>query len=89
MTFFYLISIILGVTFQNVIKKPYVQRTDGKGSYFFSLLVSLSAMLFFVFTTKEFKWDGGVIIYSVLFAIAYIIGTVFALGLYALCGEKC
>ena len=33
MTVFYLIAIIIGVTFQTVIKKPYAQKTNGKGPY--------------------------------------------------------
>ena len=49
MSVFYLITIILGVTFQNVVKKPYTQKTNGKGLFFFGCLVSLSAMLFFCY----------------------------------------
>ena len=32
-----LISIILGVSFQNVVKKPFSQKASGKGVYFFLL----------------------------------------------------
>lgn len=79
MSIFYLIMIIFGVTFQTVIKKPYTQKTSGKGPYFFSLLVSLSAMMFFVFTAKSFEFNIGVVIYAIAFAVAYIAATVFSL----------
>lgn len=78
MTVFYLTAIILGITFQNVIKKPYAEKTNGKGPYFFSLLISFSAMLFFVFTSNGFEWNKDVILYSTFFAVSYVIATVFA-----------
>lgn len=79
MSIFYLILIIFGVTFQTVIKKPYTQKTGGRGPYFFSFLVSLAAMLFFIFTAKGYEFDIRVVGYAVAFAIAYIVATVFAL----------
>lgn len=85
MTVFYLISIVLGISFQNIVKKPFTQKTSGKGSYFFSLLMSLAAMLFFVITSKEMAWNSGLIIYSVFFGLSYAVAKVS--GVYAVaCG---
>lgn len=83
MKFFYLISIILGCAFQNIIRKPYTQKTSGKGVYFFSLLSSLAAMLFFIITSNGFAWNKGLVIYSAIFALSYITGTVFSLAAVA------
>ena len=80
MRFFYLISIIFGVAFQNIIKKPYAQKTSGKGVYFFSLLSSLAAMLFFIITSNGFEWNKGLVVYSAFFALSYIVCTVFSLA---------
>ena len=79
MQYLYLATVIFGVSFQNIIKKPYTQKTHGKGSYTFGLLLSLSALLFFVITSKGLDFNTGLIPYSALFALSYILGTVFAL----------
>lgn len=76
MNVFYLISIILGVAFQNIIKKPYTEKTSGKGVYFFSLLTSLAAMLFFIITSRGFEWNEKLLLYAVLFALSYATTTV-------------
>lgn len=83
MNVFYLISIILGVAFQNIIRKPYTQKTSRKGVYFFGLLSSLAAMLFFIITSNGFEWNKGLVVYSVFFALSYIVGTVFNLAAVA------
>lgn len=76
MNFFYLISIILGSAFQNIVKKPFAQKTSGKGVYFFSLFSSLTAMLFFVIMSGGFEWNAELILYSALFALSYATATV-------------
>lgn len=79
MSVFYLVSIILGLAFQNVTQKAYAGKTTGKGPYFFSFLVSLSAMLFFIISSGSFSWNGGIVIYAALFAISYTTYTVSSL----------
>ncbi len=79
MQYLYLATVIFGVSFQNIIKKPYTKKTSGKGSYTFALLLGISALLFFVITSKGLDFNTGLIPYSVLFALSYILGTVFAL----------
>ena len=80
-----LISIILGVSFQNVARKPFSQRASGKGVYFFCLMTSLAAMIFFVVTSGGFEWNTGLIFYAALFALAYTVANIFGLEAVA-CG---
>ena len=77
MSIFYLTSIILGVAFQNVAKKPYTQKTQGRGVYIFSCMTSFVAMLFFIFTAGGFSFDAGLIFYAFLFAASYLSASVF------------
>lgn len=74
---FYLIAIILGLAFQNVAKKPYTEKAGGKGVYFFSLLTSLAAMVFFIATSGGFEWNSGLLVYSFMFALSYGLAVVF------------
>lgn len=67
----YLIFIILGVALQSVVKKPYTLKTDGKGTYFFNAILSLSAMLFFIVTAKNTTFNTAYVPYSIGFALAY------------------
>ena len=82
MAAFYLMSIILGISFQDVVKKSFIQKTSGKGLYFFGFLSSLAAMAFFLFTADNFRWNSGLILYSALFALSYISAATF--NLYAI-----
>ena len=86
MNIFYLISIIIGVSAQNIIKKPYTDKTNGKGVYFFSLLTSLSAMLFFVLISRGLNFEIRILPYSLLFALSYALTTVFSV-LSVACGS--
>ena len=86
MNIFYLIVIILGVSAQSVIKKPYTNKTGEKGAFFFSALVSFSAMLFFILTSAHKEWDLGIVPYSFAFATGY--ATSSAAGVMAIsCGS--
>ena len=73
-----LISIILGVSAQNIIKKPYTQKSDGKGAFIFGTMSSFAAMLFFVISSGGFKWEAGIIPYALGFALSYGMATVFS-----------
>lgn len=74
----YLSSIILGISAQNIFKRQYTDKTNGKGAYLFSALISLFAMLFFVVTSKGFQFEINVLPYALAFGFAYAIGTLFA-----------
>jgi drug/metabolite transporter (DMT)-like permease len=71
-----LISIIIGVAVQNIVKKPYTEKTAGGGAYFFSAAMGLFAMLFFLFTSTGLEWNGGIVLYSAGFALSYMLCTV-------------
>lgn len=80
MSVFYLLSIILGVTFQQVVRKPYTQKSGGKGVFFYSFMVSLAAMVFFIVSAGGFEWNVGIVPYSVCFALSYAVSTVFGVA---------
>jgi len=73
----YLLAIILGVSGQSIVKKPYTQKTNGAGVYFFNTLLSTVALLFFVVTSSKFSFDISFIPYSIGFAISYAVASVF------------
>ncbi len=72
-----LIAIILGVSGQNISKKPFTRKAKGKGVFFFSALVSFTAMLFFVITGKDLDFQLSYLPYSIGFAVPYAVGTLF------------
>lgn len=76
MNILYLVIIVLTLSMQNVTKKGYTQKSS-EGVYTFSVLTCLAAALFFVFTTKGFQWEIGVVPYAIAFAVAYCTFTVF------------
>ncbi len=73
----YLIAIILGVSGQNISKKPFTQKAKGKGVFFFGALVSFTAMLFFVITGKDLDFQLSYLPYSMGFAASYAVSTLF------------
>lgn len=74
----FLISIILGISGQNIVKKAYTEKTGENGVFLSSLLISVSATLFFVFTSKEFNFTASIIPYAIGFALSYAAATAFA-----------
>lgn len=73
----YLLAIILGVSGQNLAKKPYTQKVGDGGVYFFSAVLSIAALLFFVATSKTLNFDVSFLPYSIGFAVSYAVFTVF------------
>lgn len=73
----FLIAIILGVSGQNIVKKPYTQKMGGSGVYFFNAILSAAALLFFAVTATKLDFDLSFIPYSIGFATSYAIATVF------------
>jgi len=72
-----LVIVVLFCALQNVTKKSYGSGTNGGGTYFFSGLSTLFAMLFFIFTSKGFSFDATVIPYSLGFGLSYLVSLVF------------
>ena len=77
MDILYLLAIILGISGQSIVKKPYTQKTNGAGVYFFNTLLSAAALLFFVVTSSKFSFDISFIPYSIGFAVSFAVASVF------------
>lgn len=74
-----LIFVILATAFQNVVKKVYGNKTNGKGTYIFSSLVCVAAAIFFALTdTDGLTFSSSLIPYSLIFAVGYAAITVFS-----------
>ena len=83
---FYLIAIIVGVSGQSILKKPYTQKNGGNGVYFFIALVSAAAMAFFAVTSSKLQFNSAFLPYAVGFAAAYAISSIFGVLAIA-CGS--
>lgn len=77
MNVFYLITIILCLSMQNVAKKMYTQKSNG-GVYVFGVLTCFSAAGFFIVTSGGFEWNVKIIPYSLAFALAYCTTMIFS-----------
>lgn len=72
MQYFWLIVVVLLVSFQNIARKQYNTKIQTPNAFFFSAVTTLFALLFFVVMTKgQFSFDAGLLPYSVGFAIAH------------------
>lgn len=74
----YLVAIILGVSGQSILKKPYTQKVGGSGVYVFGTLTGLGALLFFVLTSSDLQFSTSFLPYSVGFAVSYAVSVAFA-----------
>lgn len=77
MQYILLICVIIFIPLQSVVKKPYTDKTKGKGAYTFTAMLSLTAFVFFLVTGKGFVWNTAYLPYSIGFAISYIFAGVF------------
>lgn len=74
-----LILVILATAFQNVVKKVYGNKTEGRGTYIFSSLVCVAAAVFFALTDSDgLSFSAELIPYSIVFAVGYAAITVFS-----------
>ncbi len=71
-----LISIVLGVSMQDVTKKIYNKKSSAPGTYFFVTLSALSAAIFFTLSSGSLNFNVSLIPYSIAFAMAYTAGVV-------------
>lgn len=80
-----LISIIVFVSTQNILKKEYNRKTTG-GAYFFASACAFSALLFFIATTEKASFEIGLLPYAIGFGLSYLSAVVF--GVLAIsCGS--
>lgn len=78
-----LISVVLGVTMQNVTKKMYNEKSAAPAHYFFVTISTAAAVLFFVLTSGQLSFDAKFLPYSIGFAVSYIaagVGSVLAIA---------
>lgn len=73
----YLVAIIIGVSGQNIVKKPYTQKVGDSGIFFFNAVLSAAALLFFIFTSSKLNFDTSFIPYSIGFAVSYAVASRF------------
>ena len=78
MKFLCLIPIILGISGQNIVKKMFSRKNGGKGVYTFSLLMALSAMMFFLVTSPGLQWVSGLVPYAFFFALTFGAAIIFS-----------
>ncbi len=78
MDYLLLISVIVLLPLQSIVKKPFTNKVHDKGAYTFTAILSLVALVFFVVTGKGFEWNVGYLPYSIGFAVSYIAANVFA-----------
>lgn len=82
----YILIIVVGITVQNAVRKPYTDKNGGRGSLFFSGVSSLFALLFFLVTASGLSFNIKILPYSALFAVFYCFANISAL-LATSCGS--
>ncbi len=78
MDYLLLISVIILLPLQSIVKKPFTDKAGSNGSFTFTAILSLAAVVFFIVTGKGFEWNSGYLPYAVGFAVSYISANVFA-----------
>lgn len=78
MQYIFLAVTAVALMFQNVFKQEFDRRTKN-GAMFFSGMISLFAMLFFLAVNRNWAYDIGTLPYSAGFALSYLCATLFAL----------
>jgi len=70
----YLVSIVLGVSAQDITRKAFNQKN--RGVYLFSALAAFFAMAFFAVSAGSMEWNLGLLPYAVAFAASYGLASV-------------
>lgn len=78
MDYLLLISVIILLPLQSIIKKPFTDKAGSNGSFTFTAILSLAAVIFFVVTDKGFEWNAGYLPYAIGFGASYISATIFS-----------
>lgn len=70
--FLLIVSVVIGLSLQQITKKSFNKKADGRGVISFSAFTSLFAALFFVFQLKfPLQFDTAIIPYALLFGLGY------------------
>lgn len=75
----YLVTILIFLLTQSVIRKLYSKKTHGAGVYTFSVFSAIGALLFFLLTIKNPVWDLRILPYALVFAVSYLSSGLFGL----------
>ena len=71
-----LITIVLGITAQDITKKIYNKKSAHPSTYLFAMLSASAAAIFFLITSGKLEFNAEIIPYSIAFATAYTTGVV-------------
>lgn len=74
-----LITTLLSLTLQSVLRKQYTVRTGGNGVYTYTVLSGIGTLIFFLVTSKDLNFQPGILPYAVWFAASYILASIFGL----------
>lgn len=74
-----LITTLLSLTLQSVLRKQYTVRTGGNGVYTYTVLSGIGTLIFFLVTSKNLNFQLGILPYATWFAVSYILAGVFGL----------
>lgn len=71
-----LLSIIIGVSAQEIFKKIYNTKSSFPGVYIFTTLSAMAAAIFFALSSGDLSFNTEIVPYSIAFAAAYTAGVV-------------
>jgi len=68
-----LLSIIFGLSAQDILRKAYNRSMGSGGAFFFSAVSAFTAMVFFLVLGKNMQWNTLYLPYSLTFGISYAV----------------
>lgn len=71
-----MITTLLCLTLQSVLRKNYSKKVDGKGVYTYTTLAGVGTLAFFLLTAKDLHFNLEILPYSIWFAVSYILAGV-------------
>lgn len=75
----YLVTTLVFLLTQSVIRKLYSEKTNGAGVYTFNVFAGIGALIFFLLTMKDPVWDLRILPYAFIFAVSYLSAGIFGL----------
>lgn len=75
----YLVTTVVFMLTQSVLRKLYSNQTKSSGAFTFNVFSGVGALLFFLLTMKDPVWDLRILPYAVAFAVSYLSAGIFGL----------
>lgn len=72
-----LITTLVFLTMQSIVRRAYTDKTGGAGIYTYSIFAGIGALIFFLVTAKDLTWDLSILPYSAVFALSYLSSGIF------------